>query len=208
MEYLRKYWHILAGIICVAVLGGVYFLRDTESPAMHDINRTLITEISEDTDEAVAPLDIPPPAPLDVVVHIEGAVARPGVYTVPYGSRVNDVLLLAGGATGEADLARINLAAFVEDAQQIIIPTEGQELPEGSQAIQPAEADDGQGLININTASASQLTALPGIGPVIAGNIINHRDVNGSFNTVEDLRNVPLIGAVTLDNIRSLITVD
>ena len=192
------------------VILGVVYLRDNSGPEIHTAaGRSIIVEPtgntpiadSEDTAEAV---------PADIVVHIEGAVNQPGVYTVSYGSRVNDILVIAGGATEEADLSRINLAAFLEDAQQIIIPVlqeEGNFEANLAPESMAAQAGSG-GLVNVNTADQAQLVTLPGVGPVLAGNIIAYREVHGPFATVDDLRNVPRIGEVTLENLRDLVTVN
>lgn len=203
MEYIRKYWHVIAGVACVAVLGTVYLIRDNAEPTVHTAaERTVITGPAGIT--AAEPVEM---ALADIVVHIEGAVNQPGVYTMPYGSRVNDVLTVAGGATAEADLARINLAAFLQDAQQIIIPTI-REDGEADPWPEPAAGQGAGGLININTADHGQLMTLPNVGPVLAGNIISHRETNGPFATVDDLLNVPRIGAITLENLRDLVTVN
>ena len=203
-HYIRKYWHIIAGLVCVAVLGFFHINGQTgrEPPQLERVPLAA----ADNAEETPVVENIREPVQRnDITVHIAGAVYLPGVYTLPYGSRVNDVLLLAGGATEEADLARINLAAFLSDAQQVIIPTEHDEIeaiPETAQHRQDS------GLVNINTADTAQLQTLPGIGPVIAGNIIAHREANGLFDTVEQLINVPRIGAGTLNNIRDLITVN
>ena len=200
MEYIKRYWHIVASLACVLVLGVAYLMRGSVGsvgPVIYTTERTVIT---------APPVYSNVLALVDIMVHIEGEVNQPGVYTLPYGSRVNDVLALAGGATEKADLARINLAAFLEDAQQIIIPATGEEVE--LYFAKAAAASTNNNLVNINTADASQLATLPGVGHVIAGNIIAHRELNGPFNTVEELRNVPRIGAVTLENLRSFITVN
>ena len=208
MDYVRKYWHVIAGIVCVAVLGTIYLRRDTGLPVVHQAERTaLVANAANIAEPETQVLEYQPaerPA-VDIMVHIEGAVNSPGVFTLPYGSRVNDVLILAGGATEEADLARINLAAFLIDAQQIIVPKIGEELEHttGMPVYETAS-----GLININTADAALLSTLPGIGPVLAGNIINHRETQGPFTSIDQLTNVPRIGQTTLENIRALITVN
>ena len=198
-EYTRKYWHFLAGLVCVAVLGFVYLRESEEQPIVVE-QRTPITAAAFDDEEEDAVQEVPG----DIVVHIEGAVNSPGVFTLPHGSRVNDVLALAGGPREDADLARVNLAAFLADAQQIIIPAEGDEIiaPE----VNP-QAEEDSGLININTANEQMLRTLPGIGPVLAGNIITHRETYGPFATVEELQNVPRIGPGIMNNIRNLVTV-
>ena len=208
MEYIKQYWHILAGVVCVAVLGGVYFWqsRDTGAVVIHDRSPLTASYVyaAEPEQEPT-----PPIVAQDIVVHIEGAVYSPGVFTLPYGSRVNDALVLAGGGTEEADLARINLAAFLQDAQQIIIPVMGEEIVQIGQETTFDDLDrNHSGLLNINTADTAQLTTLPGIGPVIAGNIVNHRQVHGEFTSIHQLINVPNIGTTRLENIRHLVSID
>ena len=206
MDFARRYWHIIAGVVCVIVLGAVYFNRENEVPLpQSEAGRTVFIDDNLQGQETTLPI---PTHPVDIIVHIEGAVARPGVFSLPYGSRVYDVLILAGGATEEADLARINLAAFLQDAQQVIIPTEGEDLPQS--VYHPAFTDTGlsNNLVNINTASEAELRTLPGVGEVIAGNIISHREAQGAFSTIDDLMQVPRIGAVTLENLRPLVTVN
>ena len=197
MDYIRKYWHFIAGIIAIAALGGFYFTRGNS----HTPERVQIPITPAYTAEAAEP---EPNIITDIVIHIEGEVYFPGVFTLPGGSRVNDAVILAGGATAYADLSRINLAAFLEDAQQIIIPNADDELEVQAAAV----ASGSSGLVNINTADEATLTTLPGIGPVIAGNIIAYREAHGQFNSIDELRNVPRIGAATLNNLRDLVTVN
>lgn len=222
MRYIRKYWHIIAGVICVVILGIVYLPTGNRSNTPERIPLTTNVSGIEASASVVYTTNLPSateqqqiqqPAQIDIVVHIEGAVKQPGVFTLPYGSRVNDVLNLAGGPTEEADLARINLAAFLQDAVQIIIPTIGEEIATSTanylQTGTNVAADTvNNSLVNINTADERILTTLPGVGPVIAGNIIAHREANGSFSSVEELRNVPRIGEVTMDRLRNLVTIN
>ena len=156
-------------------------------------------------------LDAPPTnAPLEV--HVVGAVLRPGVYILLEGSRVQDAVSAAGGLSADADLDSLNLAAKLEDGQQLdvpnlsgaartAVPTTGfRVLPAGSTATPSGDQ------ININTASAEQLETLPGIGPTIAQNIVTYRIAHGPFAHIEDIMNVAGIGPATFDNIKDLIT--
>lgn len=170
---------------------------------------------SPDSYDPEQPDDYQPPEQPMIMVHIEGAVRYPGVYEVPYGSRVNDVLQLAGGSTDYADLARINLAAFAYDATRIIVPTIGEDIPE--LAPQDSPPQSGQetggaimagGIVNINLASLEELQTLPGIGPVIAQNIIDYREANNGFSTIEELLNVSRIGEATFENLRNSVSVE
>jgi competence protein ComEA len=146
---------------------------------------------------------LPPPTPSPITVYVSGEVENPGLFTLPTGSRVNDVIQAAGGTTGNADIDALNLAKIVEDGEQIIVPElVTSELNENrTRPIDPSLI-----LININTATLEQLDTLPGIGPITAQNIIDYRNANGSFGTIEEIQDVPNIGQVTFDKIKDLIT--
>lgn len=133
-----------------------------------------------------------------VVVHVAGQVKTPGVYTLPVASRVGDAIAAAGGETDEADLHRLNLAAYVFDGQKISVP----------RAISESESEQGTKVININTADQKTLENLPGIGPAIAAKIIEYREKNGAFLSIEEIINVDRIGVKTFENIKDLIVVD
>ena len=150
------------------------------------------------------------PVPTDqpIVVHITGAVPRPGVYALPEGARVQDVISAAGGFLAEANKEFINLAQVLEDGERLEIPyAEGfspviaTPIPE---LIIPGSDSD---LININTAASFELESLPGIGPTTAQKIIEYRDANGPFLSTEDIINVSGIGPGTYERIKDLITV-
>jgi competence protein ComEA len=140
-------------------------------------------------------------------VHVSGAVRQPDqVYMLPPGSIVEDAIEAAGGPTGEADLARINLALELADQQHVHVPEKGEE--DRPPAVSGGDADaGGSALVNINTATQAELETLPGIGPVTAGRIIAYRQANGPFERVEDLDNVPGIGPATVEGVRDLATV-
>jgi competence protein ComEA len=148
-------------------------------------------------------------AAVAVLAHAAGAVAAPGVYELPAGSRVADLVAAAGGATADADLNRVNLAAPVEDGQQVYVPRMG-ELPTGAgSAAGPVPADDGAAAerIDVNTASVETLDELPGVGPAIAQAIVTYRDEHGPFGSVDELVDVPGIGEAKLAQLRDLVTV-
>lgn len=130
--------------------------------------------------------------------HVSGAVASPGVVELPAGAIVADAVRAAGGALSDADLAAINLAASVRAGERIVVP----DATVGPTAVGPG-VDTG---IDLNTASASQLEALPGVGPVLAERIAAYRTERGPFLTVEDLLDVPGIGEAKLSQIRDSIS--
>ena len=151
----------------------------------------------------------------DVVVHVCGAVRSPGVIRLPQGSRVADALKLAGGATGKAELSGVNLAARVADGQQIVVPERATSGDGGSATAATASgagasASGGTAtgaLVNINTASLSELDTLQGVGPSTAQKIIDYRTANGGFKTIDDLKNVAGIGDARFAALKDAITV-
>lgn len=139
-----------------------------------------------------SPIPTPTPTPT-IRVHVVGAVKRPGVVSVPEGSRVADAIEAAGGLEGAADPAELNLAAVIADGSQIAIGTRGK--PRGEIHSTSSEgADSTAGSINLNTATVAQLDTLPGVGPVTAQKIIDWREANKRFARVEELQEVDGIG--------------
>ena len=153
-------------------------------------------------------------APTEVVVHVAGAVASPGVRRLPPGSRVTDALDAAGGALPGADLPRINLAALLVDGQQVYVPKPGEQVPVAAGAGVPAgpgAAGSGGPVpgapVDLNTATAEQLDTLPGVGPATAAAIISHREQHGPFSSVDQLLDVRGIGEAKLEQLRDLVSV-
>jgi len=152
---------------------------------------------------------LPPPTLKPLAVHVSGAVAHPGVYSLPAGSRVKDAILAAGDTVAGANPNALNLAALLEDGAKIDVPllnppTVGVLDP----TVPPPDRKSLSGLTNINLATQAELESLPGIGPVIAQRIIAYRDENGPFTTPEAIQNVAGIGPVTFERIQNLITVE
>jgi competence protein ComEA len=135
-------------------------------------------------------------------IHVAGAAERPGVYLLPHGSIVQDA---AGGPTSSADLDRINLAADLEDGQRVYVPQITASGTSTGEETHTSEIDP-ELMININTAGAAELELLPGIGPSLAKEIMDHRSANGLFNTADDLLAVSGIGPAKVEQIRDLIT--
>jgi competence protein ComEA len=185
---LERYGQPLLLLLGLAVLlgGTVFYLR---------LPRPTPIEILE-------PSPIPTPGQLGV--YVTGAVLKPGVYFLPPGSRVRDALKAAGGPTEEADLVRVNLAKRVYDEEQIYVPSEGEESPPVASY---APGNPAGGKINLNTASAQDLEALPGIGPVLAQRIVDYREANGPFATIEDIMKVHGIGPAIFEDIKDSIFV-
>lgn len=132
-----------------------------------------------------------------VVVYVSGAVASPGVLTLPASSRVIDAITAAGGATPEADLESINLARILVDGEQIRVGIVGESPPAASEAGTPAGT-----CVRLTTATESELQTLPGIGPALAQRIISYRATHPRLSTVEELDDVPGIGPSLIEKIR------
>lgn len=132
----------------------------------------------------------------DVVVHVAGAVRRPGVYRLPAGSRVTDAVKRAGGFDGGANQDAINLAARLSDGQQVVVPG-------GGTGTAAAGAGGQSGPISLGSATAEQLDQVEGIGPVTAQKIIEFRDQHGGLSSIEQLDEVDGIGPSTMETLRS-----
>jgi competence protein ComEA len=149
-----------------------------------------------------------------VTVHVSGAVTHPGLVTLPTGGRVGDAVVAAGGLTGDADTARVNLARALVDGEQVHLPRVGEDPPEpvapAGTSLPETGAPSGataDAPLDLNRASAAELDELPGIGPSRAAAIVEHRERHGPFAVPGDLRAVPGIGEVTFQNLAPLVVV-
>lgn len=170
---------------------------------------------SRDVVEILPPPTITPaptPTPVTLTVYVSGAVVSPDVYSLPAGSRVQQAVQAAGGFARDAAQAAINLAQPLVDGQQVHVPG-ADEVTASPVALSGALASASSpgapgGPVNINVASVEELTTLPGIGPALASRIVEYRESQGLFRSVEDLKQVKGIGEATLEKLRDLITVD
>ncbi|MCR2785552.1 MULTISPECIES: ComEA family DNA-binding protein [unclassified Microbacterium] len=179
-------------IAALAVTVAIGILRSTAAP----VETVTITE----TDATPGPS-----APVAAVyVHVSGAVAVPGLYRLDDGARVVDAIAAAGGFGEGADEAAVNLARIVGDGEQLHVPVVGEAVPAATAP--GAAAPPGGGKVNLNTADLAALDTLPRIGPALAQRIIDWRDENGRFTSVDDLLAVPGIGDKMLAALRDLVT--
>jgi len=164
--------------------------------------------------EIIEPTPTPTYTPLPIHVHVIGAVQHPGVYLLPPASRLFQAVEAAGGLASDADPERVNLADRLVDGRQVFIPRMGTSPPPsptpiaGSPGLGAESTKAGLGLININTASAAELDALPGIGSAYARRIIAYRKAHGPFASPDQIMQVKGIGKATYEKIKDRITVD
>ncbi len=160
-------------------------------------------ETATDATPAAAP---EAPAARALVVDVAGAVRRPGLYRLGQGARIADAIARAGGATAHADSDLVNLAAPLADGEQVLVPRRAALGTGGNGAAVAA----GQGVsptapVSLSSATAEQLDALPGVGPVTAQKIIAYRAEHGPFTSVDELDAIPGIGPARIENLRGLV---
>lgn len=213
---------ILVAVICIIlIIGGIWYFAQSNltkedvffEDDFGDTNKNVSNidvELNEITEEKVK-----------IVVDISGQVVLPGVITLDEGSRLIDAINLAGGATKDANLSKVNLAYILSDAQKIYIPSVNDKedteyiseesgngvVTSGSTKESSSKNKSENLMININTANEEELQKLPGIGSSIASKIITYRKENGKFNTIEDIKNVSGIGESKFNNIKNNIYV-
>jgi competence protein ComEA len=175
-----------AALAIVALLAGRW-LASAGTPAEHPLVR--------------APVRVTSTAQAPLVVHVVGAVRRPGLYRLPAGSRVADAVARAGGATRKADTALVNLAAPLADGVQIAVPRRGSATAAaGAGGVGGAAA----GPVHLNSATLADLDSLPGVGPVTAQKIVDYRQQHGPFSALDDLDAIPGIGPARIEQLRGL----
>ncbi len=201
---------LIAGAVTVVLLVGVgwWLLRSPSPPTEAGLPLASATAgsatVASGGSAGAPPGPAPPTTAGPLVVHVAGAVVSPGVYELAPGARVQAALEAAGGAVPGADPGALNLAAPVGDGERVYVPMVGEPVPiaTGSPAVTVAPEP-----VDLNQASAAELDALPGIGPATAAAIVEHREQNGPFASVEDLEAVRGIGPAKLDALRDLVRV-
>jgi competence protein ComEA len=198
----RNRGYVVLMLVNLALLGGLFFW----------LRRPVSTPV-----EIIPPEPTPSPAPTSTAtamplrVYITGAVLHPDVYRLAPGCIVKDAIDAAGGVTGDADLVRINLAQELHDQQQVYVPRIGEAdapppVTGGTSAPSSSEGVPG-GKVNINTATLEELDTLPGIGPALAEGIMEFREANGPFKSIEEITLVSGIGQVTFEKMKDRISV-
>lgn len=211
MEFLNKKQKtifIVIGIIMVFFIG-YYIVKKTEENnyiELETIEENIIEEEKNELKEEITDEEI--------IVHITGEVENEGIIKIKKDSRLADVIEEAGGITDNADLSKINLAYSIKDGQKIYIPNkndnenDGEYITEeaGEQVVEESKKETGK--VNINSAKQTELETLSGVGPSTALKIINYREANGKFETIEDIKNVPGIGDAKFESIKEDICVE
>ncbi len=176
---------VILGLLAALLVAGAFWriLQPPVSPGMVRV------------DQQQAEASRPETGPALITVHLVGAVQAPGIYKLPAGSRVYEVIAMAGGAAPDADMDRINLARPLYDGEQVVVYRVGEPPAPGSTKI------------NINRATAEELAALPNIGPVRAQRIVEHREKNGPFADITEIMDVSGIGEGIFKAIEDLITI-
>ena len=144
-------------------------------------------------------------APRTLVVHVVGAVRRPGLYELEEGSRVDDAIEQAGGPKPKAALDQVNLAAPVADGQQVVVPARSAAAPGAAGAAGASSGASPDGPVHLNTATLDELDSLPGVGPVTAQKILEYREAHGAFQSIEELDAVPGIGPTLLEELKEVV---
>jgi competence protein ComEA len=200
---------VLLAVATAAVMTWLARPRHQPVPARA---RTVGAPLTMSPTAMASPVGSPATSPGLVVVHVAGAVRRPGVVRLPAGSRVEDAVRAAGGTTRQARAASVNLARPLVDGEQLVVLGRGDPAPAapgtslGASAATAGVAGP-SAPVNLNTATLEQLDGLPGIGPVLAQRILDWRTANGRFTAVDELGEVSGIGEATLADLRPVVTV-
>lgn len=214
LEFLKQNKKIVIIVIIIIILIVGYFKTSKEDKIVEESQILNTSESVANTDENSIDSQI--------IVHIAGAVKKSGIVKLQEGSRIEDAIELAGGLSDNADITDINLAYVLEDGTKIRIPSKndkdeqkeqyiiedsGLEIEGDEVSSNNSSNNDSKNMVNINKAEQSDLESLPGIGPSLATRIIEYRKENGTFNDIEDIKNVSGIGDSKFSNIKSYIKV-
>jgi competence protein ComEA len=192
---------VAAGVALAVVFGAAHLVGGQSGPAR-------VTVEGAGSGVVGAPRPAARAAAPVLVVDVAGAVRRPGLYRLPQGSRIADALARAGGETKHADSLLVNLAAPLADGEQVLVPTL---VGSGSAGVSAASASADSGSpsrtspVDLNTATAEQLDALPGVGPVTAEKIIAYRQAHGPFTSVDELDAISGIGPSRIADLKGLV---
>lgn len=215
IEKIKAHWRLVSGILVVLSLGIIFFIRQDSDkrtpPLVQPLELSTSSTHATTTKQAKAKAKENPKTDM-ITVDLKGAVKHPAIYTLSKDKRVDDVIKLAGGLLDQADTNAINLAQKLTDEMVIYVASVGEAMPsqpatareEVTQSASPNDTDK----VNLNTADIAQLQKLSGVGMKKAQEIIDYREQNGNFKTIEELVNVSGFGAKSIDKLKESITVD
>ncbi|GFP30299.1 competence protein ComEA [Candidatus Hakubella thermalkaliphila] len=221
---------VLALLALILTMTGIYFLYNSRSRQIYSVEiggeiASQETEMSDkggprekgeeggatdlvETQESREGQEEQDGGTVPVVVHVSGAVQRPGVYELREGMRVIDAIEMAGGGTEKSDIHQLNLAETLYDGQKIYVPAKGEEIGYlGSGSGGESSSGSATRKINLNTASIEELEELPGIGPTLATRIVEYREKHGPFRKVEQLMNVSGIGIKKFESLKDKVRI-
>ncbi len=213
--WLKRLVVVVAGVAALIVVGVWWWSASQASTQRSDVGLAPpITAVPFTTGGGSSTTASAP----ELIVHAAGAVARPGLYRMSSGARVGELIEAAGGLAVDADVDRLNLAGVLVDGARVYVPRAGEMVPdvavgpqvEGAGGMSPGpppSPGESGGLIDLNTATAEALEELPGVGPATAAAIVDHREENGPFRSVDGLLDVRGIGPAKLDALRDLVRV-
>lgn len=198
---------MLAVLVLVVGVRVAWAVRDSQPQTIADPPALSAVEPGPASLAAATAQASTSPTPAMLVVHVAGQVAAPGIVRLAPDARVVDAVDAAGGATAEADLSAVNLARAVVDGEQVYVPLPGEIPPAAASAVSSAGGGPGGGTgpeatVDLNTADLAALDSLPGVGPVLAGRIIDWRTEHGRFTSVDELGEVSGIGEKLLSQLR------
>ena len=212
IEKIKEYKII---VICAGlglVLGGFFLLKpSTSEPAKETNLQAEVAAVSKDSssEKEVKKEEKEESPEQDLItVDVKGAVKSPGIYDLPVGSRVHDVVQKAGGLTEEADSKSLNLAQKVSDEALVYVPSKGEEAASQQAVSGTSPSTSKEKKVNLNKASLEELKQVKGLGGKRAQDIIDHRETNGKFKSVDELKKVSGIGAKTIEKLKDYVTVD
>ncbi|WP_262314531.1 helix-hairpin-helix domain-containing protein [Lacticaseibacillus parakribbianus] len=207
-QWAKDYWYLPLLVLAGAAFWWWQNRQPQPAPEAAPAVSASVASSSQPATAAASASSQPGPG----FVYLKGAVVHPGLYPITGTTRWDAVVKAAGGLTAKADVTQVNLAKIAVDEESLYIPTVGETPPVAvEQGPTPgattAASSSGQGLVNLNTATAAELETLSGIGPKKAADIIAYRESSGGFKTIEDIKNVSGIGDKTFEALAPSITV-
>lgn len=208
-DFILRYQFWIIGGLTTMLLVGIYLMIAPPATSLTNHPEAISTDENRSTENISQPTETSG----QIVVDIAGAVQKPGVYFLPANSIVEDGINIAGGFNKLADLnliaKTINRAESIESHSKIYIPKRGDNINIINTTTTPnlSQNQTSASLININTASVTELDLLPGVGPVTAQRIVDHRLQNGDFKSIEEIKNVPGLGDAKFEALKDLIKI-